>query len=414
MQPPFYSQIEPVLISNVLFQRPKRGQKKDDVPPDKQAKRRKAIQEQSSEAQVAFIDRLRDIHPASVVLSAIEKQEQPSIPSVVRKLPSSLLSLRSSKYSNMSPHELLGACQRVFDSLSVSIEEATYLEESTRLQSHSPLWFHHRTGRITASMFKRVKQASILKPPTSLIKMIMQETKVDSSKVPALHWGISNEAQARREYLDSAKEHHSNLECSESGLHVNPRFPHLGATPDGVLMCDCCGNGLIEIKCPYKHRDKHPHDVSDPSFYIQKDENEEFHLHSDHGYYYQVQGQLAVCSMDYCDFVCWTPCGMHSERILSDPGFFRDLKPALDKFFISVLLPQLLTGSSSKSVTEQTTPNTYCWCNGKDEGSMVACDNALCRREWFHFQCVGLTRKPRGKWFCSDNCRKEDMSTNST
>ena len=41
----------------------------------------------------------------------------------------------------------------------------------------------------------------------------------------------------------------------------------------------------------------------------------------------------------------------------------------------------------------------------RDMGRMVACDNPNCPREWFHFECVGLTRKPRGKWYCSDSCR---------
>ena len=89
-----------------------------------------------------------------------------------------------------------------------------------------------------------------------------------------------NEDEAQKEYLDFVKEHHNcyNLEYFDSGLHVNPSFPHLRATPVGVVTCDCCGKGLIEIKCPYKHRDKHPHDLSDPNFYVQKDEDGEFDL----------------------------------------------------------------------------------------------------------------------------------------
>ncbi|VDP94911.1 unnamed protein product [Echinostoma caproni] len=33
-------------------------------------------------------------------------------------------------------------------------------------------------------------------------------------------------------------------------------------------------------------------------------------------------------------------------------------------------------------------------------GEMVACDNRDCPIEWFHFECVGLTSKPRGQWYC--------------
>lgn len=45
---------------------------------------------------------------------------------------------------------------------------------------------------------------------------------------------------------------------------------------------------------------------------------------------------------------------------------------------------------------------TYCLCNQVSYGEMVACDNSDCRIEWFHFGCVGLKEKPKGKWYCSD------------
>ncbi|XP_021726842.1 PHD finger protein ING1-like [Chenopodium quinoa] len=45
---------------------------------------------------------------------------------------------------------------------------------------------------------------------------------------------------------------------------------------------------------------------------------------------------------------------------------------------------------------------TYCLCNQVSYGEMVACDNPDCRIEWFHFGCVSLKEKPKGKWYCSD------------
>lgn len=38
-------------------------------------------------------------------------------------------------------------------------------------------------------------------------------------------------------------------------------------------------------------------------------------------------------------------------------------------------------------------------------GSMILCDNKACEIKWFHFNCVDLTTKPKGKWFCP-NCAK--------
>ncbi|XP_036154186.1 inhibitor of growth protein 4 isoform X4 [Myotis myotis] len=64
---------------------------------------------------------------------------------------------------------------------------------------------------------------------------------------------------------------------------------------------------------------------------------------------------------------------------------------------------------------------TYCLCHQVSYGEMIGCDNPdvrtilpqdggfwghECSIEWFHFACVGLTTKPRGKWFCP-RCSQE-------
>ena len=43
---------------------------------------------------------------------------------------------------------------------------------------------------------------------------------------------------------------------------------------------------------------------------------------------------------------------------------------------------------------------------------MIGCDNDSCPIEWFHFECVQLQAKPKGKWYCP-KCRHSaaDSST---
>lgn len=52
---------------------------------------------------------------------------------------------------------------------------------------------------------------------------------------------------------------------------------------------------------------------------------------------------------------------------------------------------------------------TYCLCDQISFGEMILCDNDLCPIEWFHFSCVSLMSKPKGKWFCP-NCRGDRPS----
>ena len=47
----------------------------------------------------------------------------------------------------------------------------------------------------------------------------------------------------------------------------------------------------------------------------------------------------------------------------------------------------------------------YCVCHSISHGNMVACDNENCPNEWFHWECVGLTQEPKGRWLCAD-CEK--------
>ncbi|VDK50052.1 unnamed protein product [Anisakis simplex] len=43
---------------------------------------------------------------------------------------------------------------------------------------------------------------------------------------------------------------------------------------------------------------------------------------------------------------------------------------------------------------------TYCLCEQISFGEMIGCDNEKCLVEWFHFECVQLKVKPKGKWYC--------------
>lgn len=51
-----------------------------------------------------------------------------------------------------------------------------------------------------------------------------------------------------------------------------------------------------------------------------------------------------------------------------------------------------------------TTEPRYCICRQVAYGKMVGCDNDDCANEWFHFDCVNIRYKPKGKWYCQ-NCR---------
>ncbi|RMZ71092.1 hypothetical protein GMOD_00005594 [Pyrenophora seminiperda CCB06] len=50
----------------------------------------------------------------------------------------------------------------------------------------------------------------------------------------------------------------------------------------------------------------------------------------------------------------------------------------------------------------------FCTCGTPGNNWMVACDGVGCAREWFHFECVGMTATtiPEGEWYCEECVEK--------
>lgn len=118
---------------------------------------------------------------------------------------------------------------------------------------------------------------------------------------------------------------HEQFSIANSGLVLNPQWPHLGASPDGIISCVCCGRGVLEIKCPYCHRNSKVEDVATDlhSCLKESDTDHSPHFDRDHAYYFYVQTQIFACQVEYADFsVCTFPSGsapqIHIECIYPD------------------------------------------------------------------------------------------------
>ncbi|XP_025197181.1 inhibitor of growth protein 1-like [Melanaphis sacchari] len=70
---------------------------------------------------------------------------------------------------------------------------------------------------------------------------------------------------------------------------------------------------------------------------------------------------------------------------------------------------KVVSESESSDSDNELQPN-YCICEKISYGDMVCCDNDLCPFEWFHFGCVSLRKKPKGKWYCP-RCRGTNSKT---
>ncbi|KXT11826.1 hypothetical protein AC579_6072 [Pseudocercospora musae] len=55
----------------------------------------------------------------------------------------------------------------------------------------------------------------------------------------------------------------------------------------------------------------------------------------------------------------------------------------------------------------------YCYCNKPEGGRMLACDDKRCKKQWFHFECVGIEEAPKEKkWYCDDCLIADEWRSN--
>ena len=165
----------------------------------------------------------------------------------------------------------------------------------------------------------------------------MSSSSLSSS---SLLWGRDHEPHARDQYTKSLPEGWSVQEC---GVFISAVDGFLGSSPDGLVFNGDKLLSCIEIKCPFSARDKSLFDAClQPQFFCKRDENGEVHLKCNHNHYFQVQGQMAILNLPWCDFIVWTTIDFHIERITKDPDFWDRCLSKLKLFYSKIMLPEIV------------------------------------------------------------------------
>jgi len=136
-------------------------------------------------------------------------------------------------------------------------------------------WFEARKTRLTASdLCDAIKKSNVSNVLAKKKAKIVIDI-INYNAIPALKWGTMFEPMAARCYSQS----NNNIKIYDFGLICDSNNEHFGASPDGINELGI----MIEIKCPYSRK------------IIDKVIPEKYKL--------QIQGQLAVCNLNECDYV---------------------------------------------------------------------------------------------------------------
>lgn len=178
-------------------------------------------------------------------------------------------------------------------------KQIKWLDSIPQPEQRTKEWYTYRHNVITASSMSKVFEGktyynSVLK------EKVLPEKKHFSGSSNALQHGVRNEpvAQSIYELITKSK-------ISEYGCIRHPEINHIGASPDGIVT-ESFVNGdlllgrMLEIKCLYSRR------LTGIPLYK---------------YWVQVQIQLEVCELEYCDFF---ECKFNEN--LSEEKFFEKLE----------------------------------------------------------------------------------------
>ena len=193
-----------------------------------------------------FLGSLASCPSKPAILSLMEPHSSKYIPSPLSiDLPMCLSELFKPCYLHLNYGEL---AQKAADcTLSVTINEVKAVEEQTRSQSSSSLWFRMSTGTVTASQFKSACRTNPAFPSLSLIMSICYPEMTRFTSVSTT-WGCEHEKTAISRYIEKSVQQHTNFHFLQCGFFISTSYPFIGASPDGLVDCECCERGVCEVK----------------------------------------------------------------------------------------------------------------------------------------------------------------------
>jgi putative phage-type endonuclease len=237
--------------------------------------------------------------------------------------------------------------------LSIKVHKPIYNEEEITIlnsiiidlkkipqpEQRTPEWYVFRKDRLTASDLGTIIGANPYEKADYVVQKkcgFEKPFKVNR----AIKWGIKYE-----EVITMVYQQRNEVKVFEYGCLPHPKIKHFGASPDGIVDSDSANKDyigrMLEIKCPTSR------DITGfiPEYY-----------------HAQVQGQLEVCDLEYCDFV---ECKI-SEYSSSDEYW--------------------------------TDGDNYYQENGFEKGVVIDTYDFKLKKEVFYYAQLGTTKEEIDKW----------------
>lgn len=249
-----------------------------------------------------------------------------------------LASLFDSHNLNKSLCELVEIAQ----AMAIKISKNDVKEISRLTERNSKHCLALRRGRITGSIFKNCCLANINDPPITTINRVINPIK-NLDFTPSVRYQMKNKKNAIEMYFSSQQLSHKNFQRNRCGLVINPRLPYFAGTPDGLVDCDCHGKGCFKIKCLKMLENSTSFEIltRKPNHILNKI-GDKYFLEENHEFYYQIQLQIHLIGLKYCDLIIWSPNTFLIITINADLDFWKESLKRAQTFHENVIMPELL------------------------------------------------------------------------
>ena len=206
------------------------------------------------------------------------------------------------------------------------------IKAAMRGQSTSELWYAMRNGRLTSSKFGEILHQKAINQFEKACKGhhgIWWLSKIFNS---CYAMGKENEDHAHQWYVHNRSFMGEKMVVTPCGLQLMADKSCLGTSPDGLVLCtsaDTLCNGCLEIECSYSIDGSVTVKLSlqciaekfGDKFFMKCRRDGSLYLPHDHMYYAQVQGEMAILGVEWCDFVIYSNEEIVIDHILANVDY---------------------------------------------------------------------------------------------
>ncbi|KAE8738409.1 hypothetical protein FOCC_FOCC016099 [Frankliniella occidentalis] len=211
-------------------------------------------------------------------------------------------------------------------------------------QRKSEIWRAERSIRFPASMAKY-----FIKLPQVCYADALREHLWTLLPGIASMYGIEMEDKARVDYIKWAQAQDETTTVQQTGMWVNPAFPQLSCSPDGIVRSQKSPPKLLEIKCPEFIKNANFADFEScirslgldyTNFCLQKNSDGTLSLKRNSSFWFQMQVSMGILNFEESHLMLWSPNGFLICTVKFDSDWWELSKKRLIQLHAELWVPE--------------------------------------------------------------------------